>query len=126
MEVVLTGRGYRISESVRDLVDHKLARLARLEPRTVRVQLEIISEKNPRLDGAKRVEASLDIPKRTFRAHAEHHEIGYALDELVERLERQVRDHHGKMRSNQKHGQKHGGDRLKSGQQGATPTKEVE
>jgi len=135
VEVVLTGRGYRISDSVRDLVDHKLAKLARLEPRTVRVQLEITSEKNPKLDGAKRVEASLDIPKKTFRAHAEHHEIGSALDELVERLERQVRDHHGKMRANLKHGgQKHGqepaqeprGDRLKSVQQSSTAAEEVE
>lgn len=122
MEVVLTGRGYRVSDDVRDLVDHKLAKLSRLEPRTVRIQVEIISEKNPRLDGAKRVEASLDTPKKTFRAHAEDHEIGSALDELVQKLERQVRDHHGRIRANQKHG----ANRLVSDQRSGVPVEEDE
>jgi ribosomal subunit interface protein len=122
VEVVLKGRGYRVSDEVRDLADHKLAKLSRLEPRTSRIQVEIISEKNPRLDGAKRVEASLDIPKRTFRAHAEHHEVGSAIDEIVEKLERQVRDHHGKIRTNQKHG----ADRLKSSQRSGAPVEQDE
>ena len=111
-----------MSDKVRDLVDHKLAKLSRLEPRTGRIQLEIVSEKNPRLDGAKRVEASLDLPKKTFRAHAEHHEIESALDEIVEKLERQVRDHHSRIRTNRKHG----ADRLKSSQQSGVPIEEDE
>ena len=122
MEVVLKGRGCQVSDKVRDLVDHKLAKLSRLEPRTGRIQLEIVSEKNRRLDGAKRVEASLYLPKKTLRAHAEHHEIESALDEIVEKLERQVRDHHSRIRTNQKHG----ADRLKSSQQSGAPIEEDE
>jgi ribosomal subunit interface protein len=112
VEVVLKGRGYRISDHIRDVADHKLAKLSRLEPRSVRIEVEIISEKNPRLDGAKRIEAALEIPRRTFRAHAENHEVESALDELVQRLERQIRDYHGKKRTELKHG----GNRLKSSQ----------
>lgn len=104
VEVVLKGRGYKISEHDRELAEHKLAKLSRLEPRSVRVEVEIISEKNPRLDGAKRVEAALAIPRKTFRAHAENNKVGSALDELVQRLERQVRDHHTKRRPNKKQG----------------------
>jgi ribosomal subunit interface protein len=122
VEVVLKGRGYRISDHIRDVADHKLAKLSRLEPRSVRIEVEIISEKNPRLDGTKRVEAALEIPKRTFRAHAESHEVETAFDELVSRLERQVRDYHGKKRTEQKHA----GNRLKSGQHVAEESDESE
>jgi ribosomal subunit interface protein len=104
VEVVLKGRGYKISDHDRELAEHKLAKLSRIEPRSVRVEVEIISEKNPRLDGTKRVEASLSIPRKTFRAHAESSRMESAFDELTERLERQLRDHHTKGRPNKKQG----------------------
>ena len=122
MEVVLKGRGYKISDHDRELAEHKLAKLSRIEPRTVRVEVEIISEKNPRLDGTKRLEATLDIPRKTFRAHAENAHVESALDELTERLERQLRDHHGKGRPNKKQG--NGG--IKSARPAPEPADEEE
>ncbi|MCJ7832574.1 MAG: ribosome-associated translation inhibitor RaiA [Actinobacteria bacterium] len=110
MEVVLKGRGFNLSDHVREVADHKLAKLSRIEPRSVRIEVEIIAEKNPRLDGTKRLEASLEIPRHTFRAHAEDPHLENALDTLIDRLERQLRDHHGKQRTTMKHG----GSRLKS------------
>lgn len=110
MEVVLKGRGYKISDHVREVAGHKLSKLSRIEPRSVRIEVEIISEKNPRLDGTKRVEGALEIPRKTFRAHAEDAHVENAFDSLVQRLERQLRDHHGKQRTSLKHA----GSRLKS------------
>jgi len=60
MDLVLNGRGTRITDRVREVAEHKLGRLERMEPRVTRLQIEIISEKNPRLGGAHRVEASFD------------------------------------------------------------------
>lgn len=102
MEIVLKGRGYRITDQIRAEADHKFGKLSRLEPRAVRVEVEIISETSHRQIGAKRIEGCLVVPRKTFRAHAENVEVGPALDEVAERLERQVRDHHGKMRVNKK------------------------
>jgi ribosomal subunit interface protein len=98
MELVVKGRGVRITDQLRRTVQHKLERLARLEPRAVRVEVEVISERNPRLDGAKRLEATLETPWRTFRARAQAPEVDLGLDQLAERLERQVRDHREKRR----------------------------
>ena len=42
------------------------------------------------------IKASLYVPRRTFRAHAEAADVRTALDDVAEKLERQVRDHHGK------------------------------
>ena len=99
MELTFTGRDLQVTEEIRTTAEHKLARLGRMEPRTVRVDLEFIGEHHPRLDGVKRIEAAWHIPRRTFRAHAEADDVPSALDLVAEKLERQIRDHHGKRRA---------------------------
>ena len=99
MDLVLKGRGTRITEHIREVALHKLSRLQRMEPKLTRLELEVISEKNPRQGGAHRVEAAADTPRKTFRAHADAHDVESALDVVAERLERQIRDHHEKRRT---------------------------
>jgi len=99
MDLLLKGRGTRITERVRTAAAHKLGRLSRLEPRAIRMEIEVIAENNPRQGGAKRLEAALETPRKTFRAHAQAPDVESAFDLLAERLERQVRDHHGKRRT---------------------------
>jgi putative sigma-54 modulation protein len=99
MELTFTGRDLQVTDEIREVAGHKLSRLERLEPRTVRIDLEFIAEHYPRLDGVKRVEAAMFIPRKTFRAHAEADDVPTALDRVAGKLERQVRDHHGKRRA---------------------------
>ncbi len=99
MDLTFTGRGLPITDELREAAEHKLSRLARMEPRTTRIDLEFINEHHPTLDGLKRVEASLRIPRKTFFAHAEARDVPTALDDVAQKLERQLRDHHGKKRS---------------------------
>ena len=94
MEFVLIGRGERVARRLRQLTEHKLARLERIEPRITRLEVEVIAEKNPRRGGIHRVEAVAAAPRKSYRAHAEAKEVESALDVVVERLERQIRDHH--------------------------------
>ena len=98
MDLHLSGRGIRITDRVRRAAEHKLAHLERIEPRLTRLEIKVIAEPNPRQGGIHRVEASAMMPRKTFRAHAEAREIENALDTVVERLERQIRDHHEKKR----------------------------
>jgi ribosomal subunit interface protein len=101
MELLYTGRGVQVTDEMREMALRKLAHLERREPRLVRVDLEIISEHHPRIDGTKRIEASAAIPRKTFRAHAEAEDVPTALDRVVAKLDRQLRDHHGKKRAKQ-------------------------
>lgn len=87
-----------MTDAVRETAEHKLAAISRLEPRVTRIDLEFISEHHPHLDGTTRVEAAVYVPRKTFRAEAEAVDVPTALDRVVERLERQIRDHHGKRR----------------------------
>jgi ribosomal subunit interface protein len=98
MDITFTGRGVQVTDDVRSMAEQKLSRLARLEPRATTLDLELINEHHPRIDGVKRVEAALRIPRKTFRATAEARDIPSAVDRVRDKLERQVRDHHGKKR----------------------------
>ncbi len=98
MDLTFTGRGLGLTDAVRETAEHKLAAISRLEPRVTRIDLEFISEHHPHLDGTTRVEAAVYVPRKTFRAEAEAVDVPTALDRVVERLERQIRDHHGKRR----------------------------
>jgi ribosomal subunit interface protein len=93
MEFVLIGRGERVAR-LRQVTEHKLGRLERIEPRITRLEVEVIAEKNPRRGGLHRVEAVAAAPRKSYRAHAEAKDVESALDVVVERLERQIRDHH--------------------------------
>jgi ribosomal subunit interface protein len=94
MEFVLKSRGERGAQRLREVTEHKLARLERIEPRLARLEIEVIVEKNPRRGGVHRVEAVAKAPRKTYRARAEAKDVGSALDQVAERLERQIRDHH--------------------------------
>jgi ribosomal subunit interface protein len=98
MDIAFTGRGMHVTDSIREMAEHKLAPLGRIEPRVTALDVEIINEHHPRPDGLKRVEASLRIPRKTFRAHAEADDVPAAIDLVRAKLERQLRDHHGKKR----------------------------
>jgi ribosomal subunit interface protein len=96
MDLTFTGRGLPVSDDIREQAEHKLARLERLEPRATRIDLEFLAEHHPSPDGLKMIKAALKIPRKTFRARAEADDVRTALDHVAEKLERQIRDHHGK------------------------------
>jgi len=98
MDLSFTGRGVQVTEDIRLVAERKLAPLERLEPRTTVIDLELINEHHPSFEGVKRVEAALRIPRKTFRAHAEADDVPTALDRVKDKLERQLRDHHGRKR----------------------------
>lgn len=96
MELTLRGRGVRITEQQRARAEGKVQKLTRLDPRADRLEIEVLSERNPRLNGTKRLEGTLILPRKTVRATASAPDVDSALDLLVERLERQVRDYREK------------------------------
>ena len=86
-----------MSDEIREQAEHKLARLQRMDPRSMRLELEVVAEHHPSpTNGLKLIKASLRVPRKTFRARAEADDVRTALDDVAEKLERQLRDHHGK------------------------------
>ena len=104
MDVILKGRGVRITEQVRKAAEHKLSKIGRLEPRVRRLEVEIIEERNPRIDGHHRVEVTCDSVRRVFRAHGAARDINTALDQVVDRLERQISSRRGRLKNRRQTG----------------------
>ena len=99
MEMTFTGRGLQVTDEIRTLAEQKLSPIGRLEPRATNLDLELINEHHPKPDGLKRAEVALRIPRKTFRAHAEADDVSTAIDRVRAKLERQLRDHHGKKKT---------------------------
>ena len=92
----MRGRGVRITEQQRARAAHKVQKLSRMDHRAERLDIEVVSERNPSLDGTKRLEGTLVLPRRTLRASATAPDLESGLDLLLERLERLVRDYREK------------------------------
>jgi ribosomal subunit interface protein len=99
MDLVVKGRGERVSGRSRERLERKLGRLARLDPRLDWVEVEVIREPSPRVGGGHRVEASCRSGRRTFRAKASGSDVDAAILQAVARLERQISHDHEKRRS---------------------------
>ena len=105
MDVIIKGRGLRITDQIRRTAEHKLGKLARIDPRVTRLEVEVTKEPNPRIDGGHRVEITCSTPRRVFRAHAGAQDFASALDQVIRRLERQLTSYRGKLRDRrQAHG----------------------
>ncbi|TLZ53556.1 MAG: ribosome-associated translation inhibitor RaiA [Methanobacteriota archaeon] len=105
MDLVLKGRGVRITDQIRRTAEHKLGKLSRLDPKVTRLEVEVTKEPNPRIDGGHRVEVACTTPRRVFRAEAAGEDVATALDQVLKRLERQILSYRGKLRRRrQSHG----------------------
>jgi ribosomal subunit interface protein len=112
MDLVVKSRGGKVSDHTRRVVERKVARMARREPKLQWVEFEFIEAPNPRVDGGHRVEASCRLPRRTFRATAAGANVDALVDQAIARLQRQISDHGGKRRAQLIEG----ANRVKSGQ----------
>jgi ribosomal subunit interface protein len=98
LDLVLKGRGVRITDQIRKVAEHKLGKLGRIDPRVTRLEVEII-ERNPRTGGSHHVEVTCDTPRHVFRAEGSGHDVDSALDQVIAKLERQFSTYRGKLRS---------------------------
>lgn len=99
MDLVVKGRGIKVSNRAREMVQRKLERLERHAPGVQRVEMVLIEEPTPRVDGGHRVEGTAIAPRGRFHASAAGRHLEALVEKVVHKLERQVRDHRGKRRA---------------------------
>ena len=100
MDLVLKGRGVRVTDQIRRAAGHKLAKIERLDRRVERVEIEFIEERNPRVgaDDSHRVEIACTTRRRTLRVEGSGPDANSALDQAIDRLQRQISSYRGKLR----------------------------
>ena len=103
MELHVKGKNLEVDESIRSYAERKLSKLERRVHETTRVELELAVEKNPAIADSQFAEATVHLKGRTLRAREAAADMKAAIDELADKLVRQIRDGHDK----KIHGRKH-------------------
>src|SRR5260221_12207239 len=107
MQLNVKGKNLEVSDSIRTYAERKLAKLDKQLHDTTRVELELAVEKNPSVAANQVAEATVWLKGHTLRAREATRDMKASIDELVEKLHRQIRDERDKKASRRKHVDKH-------------------
>ncbi len=99
MDIVVKGRNVEVPDHFREHVAQKLAPSERLDSRVIRLDVELMHEKNPRQsDRCQRVEITCNSKGPIIRAEASAETFYAALDAAVLKLEARLRKAHDRRR----------------------------
>ena len=91
MQVTVKGKNTTVPEKVRARAERKLTKIQRFDDRILAMDVEFSEERNPRVADPHRVEVTLTTKSGLVRAHANATDPASAVDQVVDRLERQVK-----------------------------------
>jgi putative sigma-54 modulation protein len=98
MRLQVKGRNVEVSDSIRRYAEEKLAKLERQLADPTQVELELAVEHNPSIAANHIAEATIWTKGPTLRARESASSYEASIDQLVEKLERQVKRYRDKRR----------------------------
>src|SRR5262245_15293446 len=98
MRLQVKGRNLEISEQIRTYAEEKMGKLGRLVSDPTRVELELAVEKNPSIADNHVAEATVWTKGPVLRARETSADMKASIDQLVAKLERQVKRYREKRR----------------------------
>jgi len=96
MQLHVKGKNLEVSDSIRRYAERKLAKLDRKVHELTRVEVELAVERNPSVAANQVAEATVWLKGHTLRARESSRDMKASIDELTEKLLRQIKDEHGK------------------------------
>jgi len=96
MQLQVKGRNFEISEQIRSYAEGKLGKLEKLVKDPTRIELELLVEKNPSISDNHVAEATVWTKGPVLRARESSADMKASIDQLVEKLERQVKRYRDK------------------------------
>jgi putative sigma-54 modulation protein len=100
MQLHVKGRNLEVSESIRTYAEKKLAKLGKQLHELTQVELELAVEKNPSIAANQVAEATIWLKgPTTLRARKAPADMKASIDELTEKLLRQVKEERSKRRN---------------------------
>jgi len=92
MELHVKGKNLEVSDAIRTYAERKLRKLDKQVSKLVRVELELAVEKNPSIAENQVAEATVWLKGHTLRAREATRDMKASIDELADKLLRQVKD----------------------------------
>jgi putative sigma-54 modulation protein len=102
MQLDVKGKNLEVSDSIRSYAERKLAKLDKQLHELTRVEVELAVERNPSVSANQVAEATIWLKGRTLRAREASRDMKASIDQLTEKLLRQVRDASDKKKSKRK------------------------
>ena len=103
MQLDVKGKNLEVTDSIRRYAERRLRKLERRVHDSTRVELELTVERNPSIAESQVAEATVHVKGRTLRAREAARDMKEAIDELADKLVRQVKDLHDKRVHDRKH-----------------------
>jgi len=98
MNLQVKGRNLEVSDQIRKYAEDKLGKLDRLVNDPTRIELELAVEKNPSIADNHVAEATVWTKGPVLRAREASGDMKASIDQLVDKLERQVKRYRDKKR----------------------------
>jgi putative sigma-54 modulation protein len=98
MRLQVKGRNLEVSEQIRKYAEDKMGKLDRLVNDPTRIELELAVEKNPSISDNQVAEATVWTKGPVLRARETSADMKASIDQLVDKLERQVKRYRDKRR----------------------------
>src|SRR4051812_16804769 len=105
MELRVKGKNTEVPESIRSYGERKLSKLERILDDEARVELELAEETNPAIAANQVAEATVWTRRHVVRAREASPDMKASIDQLVGKLERQLKDAREKVRNRRPRGE---------------------
>jgi putative sigma-54 modulation protein len=110
MQLQIKGKNLEVSDSIRTYAERKLAKLDKQLHELTQVEVELAVEKNPSVAANQIAEATVWLKGHTLRAREATRDMKASIDELVEKIGRQIREERDKKTARRKSVEKHAPD----------------
>jgi len=104
MELRVKGKNTEVAESIRSYGERKLGKLERILDDEARVELELAEETNPAIAANQVAEATVWTRRHVVRAREASPDMKASIDQLVGKLERQIKQAREKVRNRRPRG----------------------
>jgi len=92
MQLQVKGRNLEVSDSIRSYAERKLSKLDKQVHELTRIEVELAVERNPSVAANQVAEATVWLKGHTLRAREATRDMKASIDELTEKLVRQIRE----------------------------------
>jgi ribosome hibernation promoting factor len=110
MRLQVKGKNVEVSPAIREYAESKLGRLAKQLAEQTQVEVELSEERNPSISASHVAEGTIFTKGPTLRAREASPDMKASIDQLAEKLERQVKRYREKrVQEPRRHAQNGGG-----------------
>ena len=107
MQLNVKGKNLEVSDSIRSYAERKLGKLDKQVHDLTRVEVELTVERNPSIAENQVAEATVWLKGHTLRARESSTDMKASIDELTDKLMRQIKDERQKRAAKRKAVDKH-------------------